>query len=302
MPLRIAERSVTGWFGAHFGYYVFQQPNVPTAEEQQAGGRCPRPTRLSKWGASMPAQRSRSRIRVWSAVAVVLGVIAVFVIVVASALPGASLPTRRPSPPPQVSLQSSIVNDREHLFNGVLTYEPPSPMPVDNTQLLEVQLIAVGQDPSAVRIPYGHIVGSRSLRVGGVEDATLSARGGGVQISSVGPTRRLIGQPGDMVSWTWEITPMQPGMYTLELVVVTYQGESDNPLSIVNPPIPITLNVTDTLSHRVNSVKGWIIGFSAFLAAVAIILTFFREQVFGLLPKRKKKEKEQKEQSAPTPE
>ena len=200
-----------------------------------------------------------------------------------------------------MSLQSSIVNDREHLFNGVLTYEPPSPMPVDNTQLLEVQLTAVGQDPDAAHIPYGRIVGSRSLRVGGVEDATLSVRGGGVQISSVGPTRRLIGRPGDTVGWAWYITPMQPGMHTLELVVVTYQGESDNPLSIVNPPISITLNVTDTLSHRVNSVKGWIIGLGAFLGAVAIILAFFREQVFGLLPKRKKKEEEQKEKAAITP-
>jgi hypothetical protein len=250
-------------------------------------------------GGSMPDQRRRSRIQArWVVLASVI-LVAVFGLL-------ASLATIQAghAPPPvsqQVSLQSSIVNDRKHLFNGVLTYLPLDPMSVDNTQELDVTLIAVGQNPSAVSIPPGNVIGSRSLRVGGVEGATLSVRGGGVQISPVGPDRRLIGQPGDTADWTWDITPMQPGEYTLELVVVTYQGTSDNPLSVVDPPIPITLNVTDTWSHRLNSVKGWIIGLGAFFAAVAIIFTFFREQVFGLLPNRKKKEKEQKEQSATTP-
>jgi hypothetical protein len=66
----------------------------------------------------------------------------------------------------------------------------------------------------------------------------------------------------------------------------------------LNPPVAITLRVTDTWSHRLNSAKDWIIGLGAFFAALAIIFTFFREQVFGLLPKRQKKEEEH---PAPTP-
>jgi len=189
----------------------------------------------------------------------------------------------------QVKLESSIVDDRKHLFNGILMYQPLNPMAVGDTRELDVTLIAIGQKPGETHIPVGNVIGSRSLRVGGVEGATLSVGGGGAQISPVGPTRGLIGQPGDRVDWTWNISPSEPGEYTLELVVVTYQGTSDNPLSVVNPPVPITLKVTDTWSHRLNELKGWIIGLGAFFAAVAVILTFFREQVFGLLPKRAKK-------------
>jgi hypothetical protein len=258
----------------------------------------------------MPDQQSRSPIRVRNAVATALEVSLALIIsatfvagcsstIQSSSSSGAQTIVNGPVSE-QVLIQGTIVSDRKHLFNGVLTYVHLSPMPVDNTQELDVTLIAVGQNGD-VPIPPFNVIGSRSLQVGGVEDATLSDRGGGVQISPVGSTRRLIGQPGDTAHWAWDITPMQPGEYTLELVVVTYQGTTDNPLSIINPPVDIALNVTDTWSHRLDSVKGWIIGLGAFFAAVAIIFTFFREQVFGLLPKRKKKAKEQKEQSAPTP-
>jgi hypothetical protein len=249
------------------------------------------PTR--QWGAAMAGQRSRSRIRSWIGVTVLvlitLAVAATVLLVYGRHNVGAAGLSVSPD---QVNLESSIVNDRKHLFKGVLRYRPLSPVAVGDTTELDVTLIAVGKNPGQVFILPGKVIGSRSLQVGGVEGATLAARGGGMKISQVGPARGLIGQPGDSVSWIWNITPDEPGDYILELVVVTYQGSSDNPLSVVNPPVQIALDVTDTWSHRISSLKGWIIGLGAFFAALAIIFTFFREQVFGLLPKRAKKKEE----------
>jgi hypothetical protein len=56
------------------------------------------------------------------------------------------------------------------------------------------------------------------------------------------------------------------------LVAITYQGTSDNPLFVVNPPIYIQLSVTNTFGHRVKGAIGWIIGLGAALAALTAIL------------------------------
>ena len=128
-------------------------------------------------------------------------------------------------------------------------------MPVGGTQELDVELIAVGQNRKAIKIPRGNMVGSRSLQVGGVEEAKLSVPGGKVDVSSVGPTRGLIGQPGDEVNWSWGVTPKETGTYMLDLVITTYQGSSDNPLFVINPPIRIKLVVTNTFLHRLDSAK-----------------------------------------------
>ena len=172
----------------------------------------------------------------------------------------------------QVVLQSSIVSDREHLFTGVLTYQPPDPVAVDATRQLMVTLTATGRDSPPVSTADGAIVGSRSLRVGGREEAILSAQGGGVDISAVGPVTGLIGQPGDRVHWIWDITPRQPGTHTLDLVVITYQGTTDNPLETLNPPVQIPVQVGNTVSHAASKINGWIVGFGAFLAALAGIV------------------------------
>jgi hypothetical protein len=83
----------------------------------------------------MPDQRSRSRIQARDVVAVALGFILAFITFVAVyGLHGAGSRAAKPHPrvqDEQVLLQSSIINDREHLFNGVLTFPLPSPMPVE---------------------------------------------------------------------------------------------------------------------------------------------------------------------------
>ena len=215
----------------------------------------------------------------------------------------ASSPVGAGAPPnEQVKLQTSIVSDREHLFRGVLSYLPLNPMPVDSTQEVHVTLVAVGEDPAAVEVAPGEVVGSRSMRVGGVEEARLSARGGGADISAVGPTRGLIGEPGDKLSWTWDITPKEPRKYELELVVITYQGTSNSPLSVVNPPIEIRLEVNNTFSHQISSMKAWLIGLGAVAVAAAAIWKFGADlfsPIGRLINKRDPKRSSQPQGSKP---
>jgi hypothetical protein len=202
----------------------------------------------------------------------------------------------------QVELQTSIVSDREHLFRGVLTYLPLDPMPVDSTQEMHVTLVAIGENPAAVKVAPGEVVGSRSMQVGGIEEARLSARGGGADISAVGPTRGLIGEPGDKLSWTWDITPKEPREYELELVVITYQGTSNNPLSVVNPPIKIDLEVNNTFSHWISSMKAWLIGLGAVAVAAAAIWKFGTDlfsPIRRLMTKRGPKRSSQPQGSKP---
>jgi hypothetical protein len=208
-----------------------------------------------------------------------------------------------PPIPEQVRLQSSIVDDRAHLFNGVLTYQPLDPMDVGDNERLVVTLTAVGQRPGAVVLPRGELVGSRDLQVGGVEEATLTVAGAHdrVAVTPVGPSKGLIGRPGDRLHWQWDLVPKEPGTYTLELVVVTFRGTSDTPLATVNPPIDITLHVADTWKHRFTAIRGAIIGLAALLAAIAGILTFFREQIRARLPGRRRSESDG-ESSGPDPE
>jgi hypothetical protein len=110
-----------------------------------------------------------------------------------------------------------------------------------------------------------------------------------VTISPVGPTQREIGKPGDRVSWSWNITPKEPGDYILDLIVMTYHEKTDNPLYVLDPPIEIDISVTNTWSHRFKSMVGWILGFALFIGAVGTILIFFREQVFAPLKNFRKR-------------
>jgi len=189
----------------------------------------------------------------------------------------------------QVQLQSSIVDARKHLFDGVLSYPPLSPIQVEDTRRFDVTLFAVGQNAEGFEIPEGYVVGSRSLRVGGVEEAKLSSASDKLAISAVGSTRRLLGQIGDKAEWTWDITPKEPGEYKLDLVIMTYQGTTDNPLYVINPPISVNLTVTNTWSHRFKSMMGWINWFYISIGAIAGILVFFREQVLTPLKNLRKR-------------
>lgn len=152
----------------------------------------------------------------------------------------------------QAVLMETINQDRTELLAGTLTYSQLAPVKVGSTEMLEAWLRADSSQHE--QVPLGQIQTKYELRVGGVEGATLSAPGGGVAITPVGPTTGLIGKPGDKVEWSWSLKSAQPGTHPLDLVVVTYQGETSNPLYTLKPPLVINLVVTDTLAHRAGAV------------------------------------------------
>lgn len=196
--------------------------------------------------------------------------------------PALKLKIDKPGPSQQVRLESSIINDRSHLFKGFLTYSTLQSMRVGEVQQVYARLSAIGKNSPALKVPRGNVVGSRSLRVGGVEEANLSVGGDGVDVSSVGTARRTIGRPGDQALWTWTVSPGKPGDYVLDLVVTTYQGKSDNPISIVSPPIQIGLHVTATTGSfwsNLGTVGRVLVTIAGVLAAVATIMAVLGDKI-----------------------
>jgi hypothetical protein len=144
---------------------------------------------------------------------------------------------------------AAIVQDRSALLDGELSYQPLAPVRVGATESLSVDLQAY----SAHGLPPHPALGRATpyvLKVGGTEAADLTAPAGGVAITAIGPTTGQIGAPGDVVNWTWSLKPAGPGTYSLDLVVVTYQAHTSQPLSTMNPPLVIKLVATESAAHR----------------------------------------------------
>jgi hypothetical protein len=177
----------------------------------------------------------------------------------------------------QVNVMESINRDRSELIDGALRYSHLAPVRIGAAETFHVWLIAYTHQ---VPVPKSFIMprDRYDLRVGGVEGAALTAASGGVTITAIGPTRGLIGKPKDEVEWSWSLKPGQPGTYVLDLVVVTYQGQTSNPLYTLNPPLVLTLVAKNSFGHRVAAVESAllpIVGIAASLAAViGVVLTW----------------------------
>jgi hypothetical protein len=186
----------------------------------------------------------------------------------------------------------TINQDRTELLAGTLTYSQLAPVKVGSSEMLEAWLRA--DSSQSERVPLGQIQTKYELRVGGVEGATLSAPGGGVAITPVGPTTGLIGKPGDKVEWSWSLKAAQPGTYPLDLVVVTYQGETRNPLYTLKPPLVINLVVADTLAHRAaaaGSAAGKVAGVVATIAGACVAVGSCAAGIRKIYKKRRNKKK-----------
>jgi hypothetical protein len=177
----------------------------------------------------------------------------------------------------QVNVMESINRDRSELIDGALQYSRLVPVRIGATEMFHVWLIAYTREAP---VPKSFIRPRDlyNLRVGGVEGATLTAASGGVTITAIGPTRGLIGKPNDEVEWSWSLKPTQPGTYVLDLVVVTYQGQTSNPLYTLNPPLVLTLVAKNSFGHSVGAVESALLpiaGIAGSLAAViGVVLTW----------------------------
>ncbi len=169
----------------------------------------------------------------------------------------------------QAMEMAGIVQDRSALLDGELSYRPLNPVRVGATENFSAELQAY----STHRSPPHPISGRLTpyvLKVGGTEAASLTAPAGGLAITAIGPTTGQIGAPGDVVSWTWSLKPAAPGTYSLDLVVVTYQAGTSQPLSTMSPPLVIKLIATESAAHQ--AVAAAASGFGAISKAMGEIV------------------------------
>ncbi|MFI2348441.1 hypothetical protein ACH492_15620 [Streptomyces sp. NPDC019443] len=182
----------------------------------------------------------------------------------------------------QVIFQKGVAEDRRSLFNGVLYYQPPKEVDVDDTLEFTVWLTAIrGETPPAW--PPGRVVAQRALRVGGVQKAYLFEAGKDVDIEVLGSPIGTIAAPGDEVEWRWYLTPRKPGRYTLKLMVETYRGDSGVLLARSSPPIDIILTARATWGYRITSAQNWLIGLATSLTALTVLATVFRKPLAAIL-------------------
>lgn len=156
--------------------------------------------------------------------------------------------------PGQADLQSSIVDDRKHLFDGSLAYDPSVSVSVGDSLTYDVRLTARGEKSSHGTAQAALV--TRAFQVGGVEEAALSAGDADVRVVSLTPdVKQVIAQPGDLAEWQWSVSAGEPGDHDLALTVTTFQGDSDRALDTLAPPISVHLSVRDTWSHRFASMQ-----------------------------------------------
>ncbi|MFF2569106.1 hypothetical protein [Streptomyces sp. NPDC058084] len=172
----------------------------------------------------------------------------------------------------QVIFQQKAARDRAALFSGVLEYKAlPS---VDVGDSVEFSATLAGRDAGPNPLPPDvpeEAMSTREMAVGGVQGAYLSEPHGDVHVDPIGADRKLLASPRDRVEWRWNLIPRKPGQYQLNLVVETYQGNTENVLAHTDPPIRISMTVNKTFWYRAGEAKEWIIATGAVIAALGVI-------------------------------
>ncbi|MFF4501485.1 hypothetical protein [Streptomyces sp. NPDC001401] len=172
--------------------------------------------------------------------------------------------------PGQADLQASVVSDRKHLFNGSLAYDPSVSMSVGGSLTYDVLLTARGE--KSVGFAQAVLV-TRAFQVGGVEGAALTCGSRNVRVVMLTDSKpeQIIAQPGDPAEWQWSVSADEPGDYDLALTVTTYQGDTKRALDTLRPPIKIHLTVHNTWSHRITSLKDWLIAAGGIATALVAV-------------------------------
>jgi hypothetical protein len=170
--------------------------------------------------------------------------------------------------PGQADLLASVVNDRKHLFDGSLAYDPSVSVSVGGSLTYDVRLTSRGEKSSRGTAQVALV--TRAFQVGGVEEATLSAGDSAVRVVLLSPrVKQVIAQPGDPADWQWSVSATEPGDYDLTLTVTTLQGDSDRALDTLTPPITVHLTVHNTWSHRFASMQNWLYAAAGSAGALA---------------------------------
>jgi hypothetical protein len=191
-------------------------------------------------------------------------------------------------PPTQATFEALIRQDRAELMTGQLFYFAPQKVAVGTTSLLTVGLESAQSNKP---VPPGQKRPHIMLKVGGVEGATLTAVAGNVTVSRIGPATGLIAQPGDQVVWRWDLSAHQPGPVVLDLVVVTYLGNTSEPLYTLSPPLAIRIPAVNTLGNQARSVGSDVASIAAVVGSVAGAIVAVAGVLAGIVSWRKRRKR-----------
>ncbi|MBO1330702.1 hypothetical protein [Streptomyces sp. VRA16 Mangrove soil] len=183
----------------------------------------------------------------------------------------------------QQVFRDRVAEDRKHLLAGSLRVSRQADVSVGDSVVLDVRLTAL-TDTAAAALERGTPDVVRDFRVGGVQGASLASASGHVRIKllSDAKAQQVIAGPGDVARWRWAISASAPGDYDLQLVVTTYQEDSDRALATLAPPATIHVTVHDTFSHRLSVMRGELIAWSGVVVALGVIFALRRPVVaFG---------------------
>ncbi|WP_405942689.1 hypothetical protein [Streptomyces sp. NBC_00207] len=188
------------------------------------------------------------------------------------------------SEPDESPFRRAILRDRTQLFDGELDYDLPFRVRMGDDIEVLASITAVKHEASLNPPAPGHDSVEREFRVGGVQKAYLSDPGDDLVIKQLGsPNGSSIAAVGDSAQWRWYVTPRKPGSFTLDLVIETYQRDTDVLLARTEPPVNIAVTVTNTWKYRISSAKEWLFAAAAVLAALGAISAFFRKPLTAFL-------------------
>ncbi|MFD9047872.1 hypothetical protein [Streptomyces zaomyceticus] len=185
--------------------------------------------------------------------------------------------------PDQVAFRKKAAEDRAGLFDGLLECQRERSVDVDET--FKVSAVLTGLH-GPLRPPRAQDP-TRVIPVGGVQGALLHSSTEDLRVEAIGTNRRYLPTPADRVEWQWNVTPRKPGQYKLDLVVETYQGDTENVLASTDPPIEIAVTVNGTLWYRLGEAKEWIIAAGALVTAAGVIAAMFRKPLTAIVARRR---------------
>jgi hypothetical protein len=148
-------------------------------------------------------------------------------------------------PSPQDLLQQHLTQDERALDKGALTYPALPILKPDQLITLTVTVTDLGKHPGgsmtaqAYSQVSGLIVYPGDVPTGGIVGLHLTCTN--VHCQALSNTRQAIVGLGTSRSWSWDLTPLQPGPASVVITAATYDGITSTVLD--QEIIPVSLKV-----------------------------------------------------------
>jgi hypothetical protein len=180
--------------------------------------------------------------------------------------PGVALPTEaptagptEPSPPTPSSPGAVVQRELEKLASGLIAYNPPTEMTVDETERVEVRISMDTSAPITTGLKGSGTPTVESIHVSCFMKVRLV--GEAFSIVAFSSEEQIVPAQG-FTEWAWDVTPKQSGERTLSLIVTALvkspdvEGEKDLP--IIERQIHVKVNPGSVFGSFFRDNRGWI--------------------------------------------